>query len=178
MLSIISLIVDTVAGVFTGVFLLRFWMQAMQVKPPLSIAQFMFKASNWLVQPLRRVIPGIGGYDWASLIGAFFVVLLSVAIESLLVLDFAIPVLLALALIRLLQAILFGLMALLFIEAILSWVNPSAPLMPYVRALNEPLLRPLRRIIPLVGGMDFSLLVALLLLQIARQLVGAFFGLL
>lgn len=80
------------------------------------------------------------------------------------------------ALQRLLGAILFGFMALLIIEAIFSWVNPNAPLAPFVRALNEPLLRPLRRVIPLVGGIDLSLLAALLLLQVAQMVVGVVFG--
>jgi uncharacterized protein YggT (Ycf19 family) len=60
------------------------------------------------------------------------------------------------------------------VEAIFSWVNPHAPLAPFVRALNEPLLRPIRRVVPLVGNLDLSLLVALILLQIA-QLLGMLF---
>jgi YggT family protein len=67
-------------------------------------------------------------------------------------------------------------MALLIIEAIFSWVNPQAPLAPFVRALNEPLLRPLRRVVPLVGGLDLSLLVALIVLQVAQMVVGMIFG--
>ena len=70
MFSIVMLIVDTVASVLGGVLLLRFWMQAIRVRPPSTIAQFTFQLSDWLVRPLRRVVPGIGGYDWASLIGA------------------------------------------------------------------------------------------------------------
>jgi len=62
-------------------------------------------------------------------------------------------------------------MGLLIIEAVFSWVNPQAPLAPVVRALNEPLLRPLRRIIPLVGNIDLSPLAALLLLQIVLQVL-------
>jgi YggT family protein len=62
-------------------------------------------------------------------------------------------------------------MALLVIEAIFSWVNPHAPLAPLVGALNDPLLRPLRRVVPPLGGLDLSMLVALILLQIAKYLV-------
>jgi YggT family protein len=50
-------------------------------------------------------------------------------------------------------------------------VNPNAPLAPFVRALNEPLLRPLRRIIPLIGNIDLSPLAALILLRVVHQLV-------
>jgi YggT family protein len=77
---------------------------------------------------------------------------------------------------RFLDAILFGFMVLLIIEAIFSWVNPQAPLAPFVRALNEPVLRPVRRIVPLIGGLDLSLLAALILLQVAQIVVGMIFS--
>jgi YggT family protein len=64
-------------------------------------------------------------------------------------------------------------MASLVIDAVFSWVNPHAPLAPFVRALNDPLLRPLRRIIPLIGNVDLSPLAALLLLQIGLRLVSS-----
>jgi len=163
LIVILTLIVDTIATLLGGVLLLRFWMQAVRVRPPSSVAQFTFQLSDWLVRPLRRVVPGVGGYDWASLIGAFLIVLLASA---------PVEVVLLKSLQRFLQWILYGFMALLIIEAIFSWVNPHAPLAPFVRALNEPLLRPIRKVVPLVGSLDLSLLVALILLQIAQVLVG------
>jgi YggT family protein len=173
-LSIIQLIVDTVAAVLGGVLLLRFWMQAIRVRPPAPVAQFTFTLSDWLVRPLRRIVPGVGGYDWASLIGAFLVVLLA---TSVLFFTGMPGQLIALtALYRFLNWIIYGFMALLIIEAIFSWVNPHAPLAPFVRALNDPLLRPLRRVVPLLGGLDLSLLVALILLQIAQVVLRTVFG--
>lgn len=174
MLSIVTLIVDTIASVLGGVLLLRFWMQATRVRPPSSVAQFTFQLSDWLVRPLRRLVPGVGGYDWASLIGAFLIVLL--ATSFWLIAGYPFQIILLMALQRFLHWILYGFMALLVIEAIFSWVNPHAPLAPFVRALNEPLLRPLRRVVPLVGSLDLSLMVALILLQIAVQLVAMMFG--
>lgn len=168
------LIVDTIATVLGGVLLLRFWMQAVRVRPPSSVAQFTFQLSDWLVRPLRRIIPGVGGYDWASLIGAFLIVLL--ATSALLIKGLPFEMILLIALQRFLQWILYGFMALLIVEAIFSWVNPQAPLAPFVRALNEPLLRPLRRVVPLIGNLDLSLLVALILLQVAQLLVGMIFS--
>jgi len=61
------------------------------------------------------------------------------------------------------------------VEAVFSWINPNAPLAPFVRALNEPILRHLRRFVPPLGGIDFSMLVALILLQIILMLVGNVF---
>ncbi len=169
MLPILQMIVDAVAGVLGGVLLLRFWMQVIRVRPPASVGQFTFTLSDWLVRPLRRVVPGMGGYDWASLIGAFLVVL---AASSLMLLYGASGQAVVLyALLRFVNWIVYGFMGLLIIEVIFSWVNPDAPLAPFVRALNDPLLRPIRRVVPAIGGIDFSVLIALVLLQIIQYLV-------
>ncbi|NMM37123.1 MAG: YggT family protein [Glaciimonas sp.] len=167
--GILTLIVGTVAAIVAGVLLLRFWMQAVRVRPPASIAQFVFHLSDWLVLPLRRLLPGAGGYDWSCLFGAYLIAVVATAVEMLLISPFSFQALLLLALLRLLQWAFYGWMGLLIIEAVFSWVNPQAPLAPLVRALNEPLLRPLRRIIPLIGNIDLSPLAALLILQVALQ---------
>ncbi len=174
MLSIVMLVVNAIATLLGGALLLRFWMQAIRVRPPSSVAQFTFQLSDWLVRPLRRLVPGVGGYDWASLIGAFLIVLLATSV--LFIAGWTAQAVLLLALQRFLEWILYGFMILLVLEAVFSWINPHAPLAPFVRALNEPLLRPLRRIVPLVGNLDLSLLVALILLQIAQLLLGMLFA--
>jgi YggT family protein len=168
-LTILQLIVDTVAGVVGGVLLLRFWMQVTRVRPPSSIAQFTFTLTDWLVRPLRRILPGVGGYDWASLIGAFLVVLAASCV--LLLAGWSGQGVLLYAVFRFLNWIIYGFMGLLIIEVIFSWINPHAPLAPFVHALNDPLLRPLRRVIPPVGGLDLTVLVALILLQIVQFLL-------
>jgi YggT family protein len=169
--SIFTLIVDTVAGVLGGVLLLRFWMQVVRVRPPASIGQFVFQLTDWLVKPLRRVFPGVRGYDWASLIGAILIIILSIAINLFLLSGFAADLLLLLSVLRFVEWVMYGFIGLIIIEAIFSWVNPHAPLAPFVRALNDPLMRPLRRVIPPIGNVDLSPLVALVLLQIALRVV-------
>jgi YggT family protein len=172
-LPILQLIVDTVASVLGGVLLLRFWMQVIRVRPPASIGQFTFTLSDWLVRPLRRLVPGMGGYDWASLIGAFLVVLLA---SSVLLLGGATgQAVLLYALFRFLNWIIYGFMGLLIVEVVFSWINPQAPLAPFVRALTDPLLRPLRRVIPPLGGLDMTVLVALILLQIIQYALRQLF---
>jgi YggT family protein len=173
-LNILQLIVDAIATVLGGVLLLRFWMQAIRVRPPSSVAQFTYTISDWLVLPLRRLVPGVGGYDWASLIGAFLVVLLASSVALLA--GAAGQAVVLFALYRFLNWIIYGFIALLIIEVIFSWVNPHAPLAPFVRALNDPFLRPLRRVVPLVGGLDLSVLVAFILLQIAQVVLRMLFG--
>ena len=175
MLSILQLIVDAVATILGGVLLLRFWMQAIRVRPPASVAQYTFTLSDWLVRPMRRVVPGVGGYDWASLIGAFLVVALATSVVLLNPAE-TLEMVAKLAVYRFLTWILYGFMALLIVEAVFSWINPHAPLAPFVRALNDPLLRHLRRVVPLLGGLDLSMLVALILLLIAQIVLPMLFG--
>jgi YggT family protein len=167
--SIFMLIVDTAAVVLGAALLLRFWMQVVRVRPPSPIAQFTFQLSDWLVRPLRRVLPGMGGLDWASLIGAMLVAMLAVTIGLALGSHLSVQAVLLLTIMRILQWAFYGLMALIFIEVIFSWVNPHAPLAPFIRAMNEPLMRPLRRFIPPIGGIDLTPLVALVLLQIGLK---------
>ena len=168
------LIVDAIATLLGGALLLRFWMQAIRVRPPSSVAQFTFQLSDWLVRPLRRIVPGVGGYDWASLIGAFLIVALATSV--LLIAGWNAQAILLLALQRFLQWILYGFMILLVLEAVFSWINPHAPLAPFVRALNEPLLRPIRRLLPNLGGIDVSPIILILLLYFLRNLLFEYFA--
>ena len=170
--GIFIFVIDTVAGLFAGFLLLRFWMQALRVRPPMGLAQSVFQLTDWVIHPIRRLIPGFAGYDWASLIATFFVALLALTLEYILIPNVSFLVIALLAVFRLLQWILYGFMALLVLEAVFSWVNPHAPFAPFIRAINEPVLSPLRRIIPVLGGIDFSTLVALIGLQVLNRLLG------
>lgn len=170
--NIFLLIIDTVATILAALLLLRFWMQAVRVRPPSSIGQFMFQLTDWMVKPLRRVVPGAGGYDWASLLGAFLIAMLMVVIHLWMMSALSVQTVLVISLLRLLQWMLYGFMGLIIIEVIFSWVNPHAPLAPLVRALTDPLMRPLRKVIPLIGGIDLSPLVAFILLRIALYVVS------
>lgn len=170
--EIFTFVIDTIAGLFAGFLLLRFWMQVQRVRPPMALAQAIFQITDWMIQPLRRVVPGFRGYDWASLVGAFLVALLAMTIDFLLVKSLPLGSIFILALFRLVQWIFYGLMAILILEAIFSWVNPHAPLAPFIRALNDPILIPIRKVLPSLGGIDFSPLVAVIVLQVLIRLVN------
>jgi YggT family protein len=169
--TILFLIVDTVASILAGILLLRFWMQAVRVRPPSTVAQFTFQLTDWLVRPLRRIVPGIGGYDWASLVGAALVAILAVTIDAWIAGSISLQTILLLSMLHLVQWAFYGLMGLILIGVVFSWINPYAPMAPFIQALGDPLLRPLRRIIPSIGGLDLTPMVALILLQIALRLV-------
>ena len=77
-----------------------------------------------------------------------------------------------LALFGLLRMVLTGLIGILIVYAILSWVQPHSPIAGILHRLSEPLLRPLRKLIPLIGGVDLSALVAIIALQVLLMVLG------
>ncbi len=164
--SIFNLIIDTVSTILAGLLLFRFWMQAVRVRPPFALGQFVFKLTDWLVLPLRRALPGVGGYDWASLIGAVLVIMVSTAIQLGVRSAFSPQPWMLLSLLSLVHAIAYGLIGLIIIEVILSLVSPQAPIAPTVRALCDPVLRPFRRLLPPIAGIDLSPILAFLALRI------------
>jgi YggT family protein len=170
--SIFSFVVDAIAGLFAGFFLLRFWMQALRVRPPAPLAQAIYQLTDWLINPLRRIIPGFAGYDWSSLIAALLVSLLSVLLEIWILPTIQASTIVILTFGKLAQWVIYGLIALLILEAIFSWVNPHAPFAPFIRALNAPMLSPLRRLVASIGGIDFSPLIALLILQVLNMVLN------
>lgn len=170
----IVFLADAIIGFFCTLFLLRFMMQAMRVSFAGQIGDFVVKLTNWAVKPLRRVIPGFAGMDWASLLPALglqlLLTLLLVALSGPgLGADPAGLAAMALwhairALLRLAVYILIGA---LILQAVLSWINPYSPLAAPAHQLTRPLLDPIRRIVPAISGIDLSPLLAILLLQAA-----------
>ncbi len=170
--SVLHVIIDAAAALFGGLMLLRFWIHASRVRPPMQIGNFIYSLTHWLVNPLRRVIPGAGGHDWASLVGAILIaILVGIAKSMVIVSAFMIKAVLILTLLTLFNWIIYGIMGLLILEVIFSWVNPNAPLAPFVAALNRPFLTPIRKVIPPIGGLDLSVLVVFILLNIAGRIV-------
>lgn len=164
--SILNLVIDTAATIVASLLLFRFWMQAVRARPTFSLGQFIFRLTDWLVLPMRRVLPGVGGYDWASLIGAVLIIMASMALQLGVRSAFAIEPWLLLSLLSLVHAIAYGFIGLIILEVILSWVNPHAPIAPMVRALTDPVLMPFRRLLPSIAGVDLSPVLAFLVLRI------------
>lgn len=168
--EILRLLVDVAGAMLAGSCLMRAWMQAIRVNMANPVGMFVMRLNDWLVRPLRRVVPGYAGVDWASLLAAYLVGLVAVLILSLAAVSISAfnPVLvLGLALVWCLKWAIYLAQALVLITAILSWVNPFAPLLPLLDALTGPVLRPMRRVLPMLGRFDLSPLIFLLLMQIA-----------
>ena len=131
------------------------------------IGRFVFALTDWLVLPLRRVLPAMGRVDTASLVGAYLIELVQFGLLWVLVaggLGAAVVPLVALfALVRLAVSAVMGLV---LVYAILTWVRADSPMVDIIERLCAPLLRPFRRVIPLTGGIDLSPLALLVVLQI------------
>lgn len=178
MFELLHIIIDTLASVLGSALLLRAYMQRVRVGGRNPLSTFVFALTDRLVLPLRRVIPGRGGVDWASLIAAFALAALEVMLVSLVALALSGGVLslnaTGIAMTALLLVLRWALYLALFVTvlgAILSWVNPHAPIAPVVDALSRPLLMPFRRVLPLIGGVDLSPIALILLIQILLRVV-------
>ncbi len=175
--QIFSLVLEVVTGILAGACLLRLYMQyqriPMSVRSGNPLGQFVFALTNWLVLPLRRVLPSIGRLDTASLVAAF---LLQLAQFGLLWLVaggagglFAVPIL---ALFGLLRMAISGMTGAVIVYAVLSWLPGQSLMADVIERLVAPPLTPIRRVLPLFGGFDLSPLVLLLILQIAAIVLG------
>src|SRR5512145_2628839 len=168
----VTFLLDAVVSFFCTLFLLRFMMQAMRVSFAGQIGDFVVKLTNWAVKPLRRIIPGLGGFDWASLFAALALQLLLSALlvgisGQVISADAGTVALMAgwFAIRTLLRLAVYILIGALILQAVLSWINPYSPLAAPAHQLTRPLLDPIRRIVPAISGIDLSPLVAILLLQ-------------
>ena len=171
--QITSFLLDIAAGLFGGACLLRMYMQYQRVPFGNPVGRFVFALPDWLVLPLRRVLPSKGRVDSASLVGAFLIELAQfVLLWLMLGRATGLAVLPLLALFGMVRLVISGLTGLVIVYAILSWVQSSSPLVDVIERLCTPLLRPFRRHIPLVGGIDLSPLALLVLLQVAAITLG------
>lgn len=166
--QIISFLLDVAAGLLGGACLLRLYMQYQRVPFGNPVGRFVFALTDWLVLPLRRILPAVGRVDTASLVAVYLVELAQFSILWLMtgrVTGFEmLPVLAFFGVVRLVISALTGLV---IVYAILSWVRADSPIVDVIDRLCAPLLRPWRKLIPLVGGIDLSPLAFLVALQVA-----------
>lgn len=164
-------LLNALIGFFTFALLLRFYMQAFRVSFRNQVGAFVVQLTNWLVLPLRRVLPGVFGLDLSSLLPAYILqVVLLLAVVTLRG-DMAtpgdlLPLILWQAVLATLRISVYLLIGALFLQAILSWVSPYSPLAQPLSQLTGPFLAPIRRIIPPIAAIDLSPLIAILLAQL------------
>jgi YggT family protein len=145
------------------------WVRADYYNP---VCQVIIKTTDPLIKPLKKIIRPVGRIDLASLtvylvlVGAAVALWDPRAINAILVVKYS--------LLRALLTVFTFYTLIIFLGAILSWAQHGIrhPLVPLVHQLNEPILKPFRKYIRPIGGIDFSPLFAILAIQLLKRLIG------
>ena len=179
-------LITTLFDLYVTVVVLRFLMQWTRADYYNPIAQFVVKATAPPLNPLRRVIPGIGGIDMAAVVLAMLLLTLKLVLLQALdlghvriggtVLGLAqagFGGLLIVALVELVALVFNVFLFAIIIQAVLSWVSPGHynPASSLLQSITRPVLAPVQRVVPPVGGIDLSPLVAIIGLQVVKMLV-------
>jgi len=171
----LGFLLETGFSLFIFAALLRFFMQWSRTAYAHPFSRFVIAVTDFVVRPLRRIVPGLWGYDLASVVGAWFAAALLIG-----GLDFlgvrplpghssaalTVGAVLVLAGLHVIRMTLYLIMGLVVIQAILSWVNPRSPAMFLLESLTRPFLRPIQGRLPLLGGVDLSPLVVFVVCQL------------
>ena len=163
-------LLDALLQPFAAVLLLRFHLQWLRAPMRNPLGEFIMALTDFLVLRARRFIPAARRFDTASLLLAFVVeAIYLVAVlwaQGFPFVVFPLSGLLAWTVVKLLKLSLYLLMAALFAQALLSWVNPYTPAAGLLNAITRPFLITLQRRIPPLGNIDLSLLVLLIVCQL------------
>jgi len=173
----INYLLDFVFNAILMVLIIRVWLQLVRADFYNPLSQFIVKVSNPIVIPVRRLIPGFGGIDFATLLLAYVIACSKFVIIPLLnggSID-AISTLI-LGFVYLVKQSGFLLFIVMLVMALMSWVvqgyNPTQVIL---HQLTEPFLRPIRNIVPNIGGLDLSMIVAFLILNVINILLSGWF---
>lgn len=160
-------LVDTVVTFFVFLLLARFHFQWLRVPFRNPVGEFVVLATNWLVVPVRRLVPPMAGLDVPTLLLAWLLQAAGLWTQTAIAgAEPGIAAIIAVAAVDLLRYSVYILVFAVIVQVVLSWINPHAPLAPIFESLTRPFLRPLRRFVPSVGSFDLTPLVLLVLLQV------------
>jgi len=171
----LSYLVGTLLDLYITALMLRLLLQWVRADFYNPVCQFLVKLTNPPLLPLRRVIPAIGRLDTATVVLMLALEILGVWIASRIGSTPLLPGQIVLfSITKLLATLLMTYFFLIIAAAILSWVGGSLrhPVIPLVYQLTEPVMRPIRRIIPPIAGIDLSPLFALIGIRFLLLLLG------
>jgi YggT family protein len=170
----IEFLLNTLFSLYILTVMLRFLLAAVRADFYNPVSQFLVKVTNPPLIPLRRILPSIGKIDVSALV---LMLLLQLAALAVIVLlrggQLSIGALLILSIAELVGLLLNVFLFAILIQVVLSWINPGTynPVISLLYSLTEPVLRPCRRLIPPMSGIDLSPLVALIAIQLAKMLL-------
>ncbi len=170
-------LVRTLFGLYIMAVLLRFLLQMVRADFYNPVCQILVKVTDPVLRPLRRVIPGLLGVDMAAVV---LLLLLKTAelfiIQQLAGVGGSVMGLFVLGIAQMVELTLNIFFFSILAQVILSWVNPTAnynPVVALLHALNEPLIRPARRLLPAMSGLDLSPLLVIIVIQLMTMLLVA-----
>ncbi|AXF15271.1 YggT family protein [Paraburkholderia caledonica] len=172
--DIARFLLNTVFTLFGAALLLRAWLQVVRMPPYNPVTNAVLQATNWIVLPLRRILPSTRNVDWASLVAALIAAIVYVVL--MVVLTGAdpltlVPTLLIVAVLTVIKWALNLIIWMTILMALLSWLNPRSPAMPILYQLTAPFLNPLRRVVPHLGGIDLSPILLFVIVQVLLMVV-------
>jgi YggT family protein len=171
--QIINFLLDVASTLVGGACLLRMFMRWRAMSMANPVGQFVLALTDWLVKPLQRVLPPSGRVDAASLLGAWLLKMVQYVVFMLLLGLSRWALLPVLALLGVMKLAASVATAVIIVAAILSWTQNRTQLADVLDRLTAPLLAPLRRVVPPVGGVDLSPLIAVVALQVLAMVLGA-----
>ena len=174
LLNPLEFIINTLFGLYILLLMVRFLLQWMRADFYNPVSQFVVKVTTPALRPMRRVIPGWGGIDFAAIVLMLLLQLLSLTLILLLRGQGLPPVtLLFWSLAELASLAINVYIGAIFIQVIISWINPGSynPVAGVIANLTEPLMRPARRMIPPLGGVDLSPMAVILVIYVLRMLL-------
>jgi YggT family protein len=174
--QIAQLLVEFFFYAYILIVMLRFLLQLVKADFYNPLSQFIVKATNPILIPLRKIIPGFFGIDFASLVLAIVLQMLAFQLLAF-IQGIGVYPFLTLLIGSLYKLILLVLNIYFFsfiIMVVISWVAPHThnPAISLISSITEPVLRPIRKVIPPLGGLDFSVMIAMLGILIIQILLG------
>jgi len=185
-LNALQFLIGILVDLYALVLVLRFLLQATRADYYNPVAQFVVQVTGPVLRPLRRVLPDTGRYDVAAAIALLLVMILklllyrAVSIPTTIIAGYSVGIehiwfgsLAWLAVVDAITLVINVWFFAVLIRAVLSWISPGGynPIAEVLDRITDPLLRPVRRVIPLVGGIDLSPLVVLIGLQVLKMLL-------
>lgn len=172
-----AFLVQTIFGIAILIVMLRFLLQLVKADFYNPASQLIVRATQPILAPMRRIIPGVGGIDLSSIVLMLVLQMVETgllkAMGAYALFNVSTAGLLVWAIADLVELATFVFIFALIVQVILSWLSPGAynPMVGLLYSFNEPILRPARRVLPSTSGLDFSPLIALIFLNLIQILV-------
>lgn len=169
-------LISIIIGIYVNIVILRFFLQYFRADFYNPLSQFVVKATDPLIKPLRKVVPSVAGLDTSSILLAWLITVFKIIFIQLIAgvnLSGNILTILLISFLDVITGAISLFIFLIIVRVILSWVAPTGhnPIFSVIGQLTEPFLSKFRQLIPPAGGFDFSSMIALIFLWFTNRLI-------